>query len=499
MGLQKTRVLMDGMRKYGSFDIEGAVERSFAFALDDILREQDNCLRRQNSTRWKQDDMWGKRDESGNEQDGFFRKKGNLWSNQLHGSSMMYTLMILLIVGSMLGMLVMVNGLQGHYESQVMDQVWARHNLESGINRYLSQDFQAGQEIYLPLFKEQGPDSIHLKTESWGMFGLILAEGIYGKTKESQPCLVGQQLFSQDVYSLWLEDLDNPLNLAGNIELEGKLYLPKAGLKPAFLNGKAYQGKTAWPGIHESRSIRPQFNWQKWNEIRGQLLEIRTWQLEEGGYKISSLNIKQDWTKEKHLIQSAASILLDDIRLEGKCLIQANEVILGPNAHLKNSLIFTRKLKILEGFQGSFQAFVLEDIELENSVQLNYPSVLALLPDSNKACRFDIGENFTIEGQLILSRDVFRSLDQREDYFQIGQGSHIWGSIFSSQSLDFKGNMHGSLVAQQLVHLQEGRIYRNFLVDASININELSRDFVGILSQANTSNQIATWLKKEEN
>jgi len=405
----------------------------------------------------------------------------------------MYTLMIMVVIGSSLGMLIFLNGLQGNFRRQTLDPIWAKHNLESGVLSYLNKGFQPNQRKQLVLFGNK-EDSCLLQTEFWGLLGLIHAKGTYHHATSQASILVGQGISEKNRFALSLKDGRSSLSVAGPVVLEGKAFLPTANLRALNIPGYSYQANTTKASILSSRdqSFRP--NWQQIEHLKDLLSNLRSWTHSSQVHVMNKLEISQPWNQAPKLYQSASSLIMQQCILKGKVLIVADAVVVKASSHLEHCLIITKRLTIEHGFEGTLQAFALEKVEVGESVTLTYPSVLGLLPDQANPVLFTMGTNSTIEGEVLISRDPFRTLPHRNDRCTILEGASIWGSLYCSQMLDIRGAVYGRVIADELIYRSPVNFYKNTVAGGKFYGDDLSTNFVGGIVYSDEPYQIIEWL-----
>ncbi|MEO0899580.1 MAG: hypothetical protein AAFY71_24435 [Bacteroidota bacterium] len=414
---------------------------------------------------------------------------------QLKGGSLIYSLMIFVIIGSLLGMIIFLNALQGSYSHQTLGPIWAKHNMESGVMSLLEAGFQENKTLQNQLFNDQS-DSCLLKTERWGMYGLVHATGTHKNSVFSSSCLIGQLISDEKRYALQTKNQQSTISLAGQVSIQGKVFVPNSAFRAVSLPGISYQADLRQATVKPSSTFLNRPYWQNWEAIKQQLQELRTWQRNSSAYVLEHMIHQQAWRESPKVIQAASSLTIGDCALEGKILILADEIIVKANSQLKHCILMGRRIKIEDGFRGNLQAYALETIEIGTSVNLTYPSLLALLPDTPDPISFQLGQYTTIEGEVFISRNPFRTLPNRYDNCTISENSSLWGSVYCSQSLDFRGNMNGRLVTNDFIFHTPSRIYNHTLVNATFHENTLSKSFVGGMAYMKEPYQIVEWLEE---
>ena len=163
------------------------------------------------------------------------------WKAKLKGSALVYVLIISLVLT-----LMTLAVLASHqYHQKELDAVTDIHrsvrNAESGLLLLMrTTDIGLTGPQHLDLFGDD-LDSITLSSRPWGVYEILSAESRSGREVAKLHALVGSA-FPDTSYSLLLEDNGKPLSLCGETRIEGRSYLPKSGVKRAYIEGKNYVG-----------------------------------------------------------------------------------------------------------------------------------------------------------------------------------------------------------------------------------------------------------------
>ena len=77
----------------------------------------------------------------------------------------------------------------------------------------------------------------------------------------------------------------------------------------------------------------------------------------------------------------------------------------------------------------------------------------------------------------------------------IGKETEITGQVYSSELLELKGGIIGGAFCKKLILKTPSSVYENHLMDAVINREELSENFVGVpLTETIKNQRIIKWL-----
>jgi hypothetical protein len=420
----------------------------------------------------------------------------NLPRKVLKGGALLYVVLLSLIVSALLGAYLFVNFYQQVLLNRYYFSSLAADNLESGMVRYLAEGFPLQTESEFALFGS-AVDSCQIRSEHWGLFGLVHGRGVHGQARQERSCLVGRHLPPAMQFSLYLSDGRQPLVLIGHTRLEGRLFLPAAGLKTGYVGRRSYEGRQLHYGSRKNSrqatayapAPTPQLTsvWAILNQI-----EARA---ETGDQQVlTGAQIDQDWAGEVHEVRTLGSLELQASSMRGKCrLIAGGELRIGPDAALGHCLLFARRIVITQGFHGAIQAFATEAIEIEAGVKLAYPSVLMLSRGTAPGTLL-IGENCQVEGLVMMERQRSQVKRETADYAYLAGGSVIRGQVSVPYNLDLQGSVFGPVVTDRFLLRTPGTSYQNHLLDAQISFDSLSPQYAAPLFQAGGPYKVLEWL-----
>ena len=231
-----------------------------------------------------------------------------------------------------------------------------------------------------------------------------------------------------------------------------------------------------------------------WFPLKEDLLKIIQANSDGATYILSGARQEISWQEKAFKYQSPGDLELNGGVFAGKCIIMAaGEITVKANSSLTHTLLFARKIRFEKGFSGTIQAFATEQIELEEGVELDYPSII-LIAKTDLPAQLIIGKNATIEGAVIMDHNLFSAKKEMNDYCLIGHGAVVWGLLYATHNLDIKGQLMGSVVTDGFLLKTPGRSYRNHLLDAEINFGELSAGFAAPLIFGKKKPQLIEWL-----
>ena len=346
-------------------------------------------------------------------------------------------------------------------------------NAYSGI-AYAEANFKEikpGQVLKMRLFNE-GIDSVSISKESWGAFTILRSTATHKNVKFSKISLSG--LISEDDKSLYLPDYGRPLSVAGQTRLENNCYLPKTGVKRAYIEGKNYVGsKLVYGGQHTSTNALPEIDPVILDEVTKLNGQFQKWEQRD--------SIKNSFANPGlHFIDDNFLSLEDEV-VEGHVILEARDsIFIGAQAELSDIIIKAPVVYIESGFEGNLQIIATEKITLENNVLLRYPSVLSLIettfPKTQNA-QISIGKQSQVLGTVLALSQVpnFRKPVQ----LSIAEEAEVDGLVYCKGKTELKGTINGTIYTEKFYLKTLASSYENHLLDATIK-NDLPKEFVTV-------------------
>ncbi len=342
-------------------------------------------------------------------------------------------------------------------------------------------------------------DSVLLIRKSWGAHEVIISKAFLGNRSVQKIAEIGYYPDTTNSYSLYLADGDSPLALCGSTLIKGTAYLPKAGVKVAYIEGQNFVGKQLVQGpIKTSKPQLPEFNNLLNDDIQAMLsghfgkIDDSTIVCEREFPKDSLKNSFEHATL--HLTGSG-SFVLGNCYYFGNIIVTTDkQITIRASAVLNNILVCAPKVIVESGFRGNIQIFAADTILIETGVTLYYPSVLGVVVNerSSRSPVIIMNDKDTIGGNVF----VYKMGNQEKiPGIIIHNGAVIQGLVYSNGYVDLKGTIYGSLMCNKIVLSTPSGFYENHLLNAVIDASRLSPYFVGInLVKESQEKKIAKWL-----
>lgn len=422
---------------------------------------------------------------------------------KLPSSTLVYAVFIMVIIAIICSALIMMS----YYHKMVYtgyiekDRVFS--NVNSGINLLLAEPdmIELNESKKISLFESYN-DSVELERNQWGIFELIKVASGWRNFRHQKIAFSGNYYKNDSSYAIYLADQNKPLSLCGNTKISGNCYLPKAGVKRAYIEGRNFEGEDLINGsVKFSQDSLPKII----ETFKNLNLEyfIQNYLESDETKKVIAEELPGDTLHNSFynptiLVYTKDDLLLDNIVLTGNIVLICEGTLEVTNScSFEDILVYGRSVWIEEGFTGKFQLFAKDTINIGENVQLNYPSVIGLINDNQEGntnpskVNFERGSSFygiiysSCRSEVITIDPILKTSEETELSGQI-----YWDGIF-----DFKGTVYGSVACKKFLLKTPSSIYENHLLDVTIDLEGLSEFYTGIeLTESDRIKKVIKWL-----
>lgn len=412
--------------------------------------------------------------------------------------SLILSMLIVLICGS-----VLMIGYTYRMENKKQERrAQLEENIASGLTVVLQPDFALASETKASLFGLEN-DSVWLEKQAWGIYELGLVKAWAGADTLKRAFLIGAEP-ADTLKVLYLADEDRPLSISGKSLVKGTAFLPKSGIKAAYVENATYTDKTLVYGtIKDSGRTLPGLKAGVLNqatELIGMLTEKdknKTADMLDHLDKDSTVNSFYDQVKKIHLDVDQSE--LSDIVARGNIMIFSDSaLVIDGSTKLDKVILVAPYVQIKEGFKGNVQVFATDSIALGNKVQLDYPSALLVLKNDTAKfqVRITIGKECSIAGQVFAYE---KERSQMMPLIALGEGTVVKGEVYVTGYLNMQKRtaIKGSVALIRFMARTSSSLYENYLIDVELNRPALSRYYLSskLINGETTKNKVLCWLE----
>jgi hypothetical protein len=389
-----------------------------------------------------------------------------LFQKKVKGGALYISIMISIIIGIILTMFILI-GQYNHRNVTVFSQT-------SQLNFNLKSAFEIARSDYFTeernnrWFKNSGSDdSIKIKRQPWGAYLMICTETKNRHHKLSQSGLYGTYLNSDT--ALLVSDNSRPVGFSGSVIFKGNCYLPKAGVKAAYLEGQSYagdQGNSSY--IKASGPSIPEIDQAFKNSIRRQQNELDPYT-----DSLIPLNIQQvrHPFNLKTLVFEQGNTTLSNMDLAGNIKLICKNVTVDPTCRLENVLIVCDKIVFKEGFKGSVHVIAADSITVEKKCELMFPSSLVISARSGKSNQVKsvlFKEDSKFSGGILAFKNSPLN-DPDKVFVKLSSKCEINGLVYSENYIHIEGEINGTIISDKLLLKTPSAVYENHILACKID------------------------------
>lgn len=373
-----------------------------------------------------------------------------------------------------------------------------KNNLNSGINLLLTKPDDIPLDQTISLYGSDN-DSVKLQQYNWGLYDVAIAQSFRQMDTLSKAFLTANMIDSAKWNAVYLIDEDRPLSVSGATHIKGKVFIPKAGVKQAYVNNQAYTGdKRLVIGTKkDSEKKLPPLT-----EARLQKLEQYLKMASTTGISLLVNNsIEASFLANVKTINFRKNAqTLNKVTLQGRIILFSDTTItIDSSAYLENVLVFAPVIIVKTGFKGICQLFASDSIHVEENGRFEYPSVLGLIPGAEKRKLIPI---IAIDKDCAINGVVFsyqKNKDNPIPVISIGSNTTIKGQIYADGLLNLKDKVavYGSVFTNRFTYQSSFTHYENYLINVDIDASKLSPYYLSsnLIPVTTKERKVLQWLQ----
>jgi hypothetical protein len=395
--------------------------------------------------------------------------RSRFFNGRVKGGALYISVIISCIIAVLLSLLLLLSrhNQRSVYGFASMTQL--QYNLESGLQMAMSAYFNKGLN-HAWLKNSVNDDSIRVKKVSWGAYLVIVTETKNPHQYLSRAGLYGGYMPADT--GLLVSDNSRPTGMSGSVVLKADCYLPRAGIKPAYIEGQSY---SAGPENNLHIKISPPLIPQVASQIYGNMEEQFNFDSNRDSLvTILPESYARSFTSRTAVFQGN-SLQLHNTRLSDNIKLVCEEVLVDSTAKLENILLVCKHARFRSGFKGSVHVIAEDSISMEEKCMFTYPSSFVLGSNNktsnqksgvkyilfNKNCRF-------YGGIVALSGDNVQG-NGTKALVKLNAESEVNGLIYSGDYLHLEGKVNATCIANKLLIQTNSAVYENHLLGCEVN------------------------------
>jgi len=374
------------------------------------------------------------------------------------------------------------------------------NNVNSGINIILaSEDATYSDGKTFSLFGNDA-DSVSLKRIFWGIYDAGISRAFIQKDTLIRTFTIASVIDSSKWAAIYLIDEERPFSLSGKTMIRGDAYIPKAGVKEAYIDNKAYEGdKRLIIGIkHFSEKKLPALNEKRLGALEQYLRQrgLGDSTLLQGDSVHRSFLLPTRFVNFKKKVQT-----IKNIKMDGNIVLLSDTTILiDSTAKLSNIMVFAKSISVKSGFHGKAQLFATDSIRVEPNCSFDYPSCLGVL--RFQSAKLSTNEKISLGEKTNFSGIIFtyeKTESPLKPSIEIGKNARIKGQIYSQGLLELKdkSEIDGSIFTSRFIYKNSFTLFENYLINTTIDSKLLSPYYLTseLTPVAKKKKKVLQWLE----
>jgi hypothetical protein len=373
-------------------------------------------------------------------------------------------------------------------------------NANKGVDYVLQNEIKLNDTLDVNL-QDEDYKTLKVHRDYWGVFEKVTSSSKIKTNSFVKVALIGASQPQIDRTSLYLEEQNKPLVVVGNTKIQGLTYLPKQGVRTGNISGHSYYGSQLTYGATKTSSALPEILKETLKHIKTVQNNIKYIELNQFLDLGKTRNHQNSFFNPLQVIYSNTDITLSEVSLTGHVTVQSRtKITVDASSNLKDVILIAPIIEVKPNVNGTFQAISTKEIIIGENCTLHYPSAFVLNEDlkskeatentSNKETSFiKIKKGTNVKGVIVY---LGEAKNYKTQVF-IDENATVTGEIYCNRNLELLGTVYGSVYTSNFIANQSGSSYQNHLYNATISIDALPQEYVG-LPFKNSKKEVLKWL-----
>ncbi|NRR91368.1 hypothetical protein HSX10_07310 [Winogradskyella undariae] len=420
---------------------------------------------------------------------------------KLKAGALQITLFIAVIIALLLTAFVLLVQAHKQFGIQTDFIIETSKNSNKGISYSLKNHIPLNDTTYIDL-KDEDYKRLKVHREFWGIFEKITVVSEIKNYNLKKTVLIGGRQPEDNRVALFAQDNNRPLVLVGNTKIKGVAYLPERGVKSGNISGQSYDGSQLIYGQTKPSSKLPNL----FNETITQIntIENEILKIEQEDFLILSdgKTYKNSFLRPEQMVYSNSEIRLNRVRLIGNIIVQSKtKIVVESSSVLNDIVLIAPEIEVENYVKGNFQAIASESLVIGENVDLSYPSALVLNEKMNEQEKL-MSSGFNNKNLVINTNSnisgivLYLGMPKTNNYnvqLELKENTVVIGEVYCNQNLELRGQVLGTVFANNFIVKQSGSIYQSHIYNGTINVDKLPQQYIGF-SFNNSKKGEVKWL-----
>ncbi|QKJ31052.1 hypothetical protein HQ865_15250 [Mucilaginibacter mali] len=374
-----------------------------------------------------------------------------------------------------------------------------QNNVGSAVNYLLAGHTEWDTPKKISLFGKDN-DSVQIEKKLWGVYDMGIVRAFIQSDTLYKVFTMAHPVDSAKWAVLYLIDEDRSLSVSGKTMINGNAFVPKSGIRTAYVENKPYSGDKRIITGHQYNSDK---QLPPLKQDRLQLLN----KFQTDKHPNDSLLLKDDsvygsFLKATRFIQlKKRPYTLQNIKLEGNIVILSDTLItVDSTALLKNVIVFARAIVVKSGFKGNCQLFASDSVSIGRRCRFDYPSCAGIirLNESKGQEILRLSDQSSFSGLLFTYEQ--KSRPQMLPFIELGKNTTVSGQIYAQGTLGLHDGVvvNGSAFTSRFFYQSTYTRYENYLINTKLDMAGLSRYYLApdVVPVTRNPQKIMQWLEQ---
>jgi predicted acyltransferase (DUF342 family) len=337
-----------------------------------------------------------------------------------------------------------------------------------------------------------------LKKLTWGAYDICVAEAFIQKDTLFKVFSTANPIDSAKWAALYVIDEDRPLSVSGKTLIRGNAFIPKAGVREAYVDNKAYEGdkKIILGQTKNSQKTLPALNGTRLKAIQSLFALTPT----DSTLVQDSLTVSfRSATRVFYLRKQ--NVNLQNCRLSGNIIIRSDSTLTIDSTCKLNGVIIAAKAVALKNeFTGSCQLFASDSISIGSNCSLYYPSCLGIVRSNDDVIK---QQEKIVMGQQSRIHGIAFTYEKKEGdvkpIISMEKSVEVYGSIYSQGLLNYKDGVavYGNVSTSRFLYQTAFTRYENYLINITLDASKLSHYYLSsdLLPISTSKRKILQWIE----